>query len=416
MSTRREDDGSSARLAADHAFYKACSECASAIAALFKLRGAHFPEIPWVDEWPDESKLEKAAPAIARKLIDLPEKRRRVYLRSSNRTRSRPVVEALIEESKAHLSTDDDRAVEIATLAQICTDEMSTDRYEEPLWFDLKAVALANLSNAHRRSGDLRAAGEAIEEALIALLLGTENPSVVASVLQRKSRLDRDLGDFEAALAAIEQAVELCQFEELRHQRGVVLYERSRVLSSLERHEDCLADLHSAINYLDLQKDGRMGLVVFHAIAIRCTAMGRLAQASHYLDEALRLWTDFMNAGDRIRIAWARARLEVAREDLNAAGAYFLEVRDRFLAMDYPLDASLATLEFATILAEQGRFDEVAKLASEMKSTFQAVGVPRQALAAAYLLREAENVETVQQVAATLIRLTSSTSSLASIR
>lgn len=367
-----------------------------------------------MDDWPDESRLEKVAPAIARKLIDLPERRRRVYLRSSKRAGSRPVIEALIEESKAHLSTNAARAVEIATLALLCTDEVSTARYEESLWFDLKALALANLSNAHRRSGDLRAADEAIEEALVALLLGTENPTVVASVLQRKSRLARDLGDFEEALAAIERAVELCQFEELRHQRGVVLYERSRVLSSLERHEDCLADLHSAINYLDLQKDGRMGLVVFHAIAIRCVAMGRLSQANHYLDEALRLWSDVMNDGDRIRIAWARARLEVSRGDLDAAGAYFLEVRDRFLALNYPLDASLATLELATILAEQGRFGEVAKLASEMKNTFQAVGVPRQALAAAYLLREAESVEAVQQVAATLIRLKSSTPSFVS--
>lgn len=60
-----------------------------------------------------------------------------------------------------------------------------------------------------------------------------------------------------------------------------------------------------------------------------------------------------------------------------------------------------------TFYVEQKRFSEVGDLAAEMLETFEAVGAPREAQAAAYLLRGTRTVEAVRKIAARFTRLKS---------
>ena len=411
--SRKHFDGLVAQVV-EHATRSACRDCIRAIQGLRELQGVHCPEIDWVDEWPTEKKLEAKAGPIAQKLVSLSPERRRLYLDASDSTRSRPVVEALLEEAKSHLSTDSDLAVKIAELARQIVDSIDPERYHEALWFELRSRVLAGLANALRRTGDLRAAAHAIARAELALLLSTENPGVVALVARVKARVLRDQGAFSDALSWINDAIGLYQANRFAQELGIALYERSKVLASLERYQESVADHHSALLYIDLEEAPRLGFVVLHSMALRYTALGRMSQALHALDESVRVGSRAMNEGDWIRVAWARGRIHVAQDDLVAAEVEFADARDRFVASGHPLDAALVSLELAIVLAERGRFEEVAALASEMHAAFRAAGVPREARAAAHLLREATTVEAVRRVAATVSRLKSSGPSSAS--
>lgn len=389
--------------AVDHALREGCADCRAALRSLDAWGG------PWAETgealWPAEPGLEARAPRIAAKLVDMPPSRRHMYLLQSRAACTRPVIEALLAECRARLSTDSARAVEIAELAVFCADNVEPGRYEEHAWSDLQALALTALGGAQRRDGNLAAAAGALEEAEAAAVLGTYHPRIAVGLLEKKGWLAIDRGRHERALELFSEAVEIATDFGDRHLRGRCLYDRAAALEMLTRYREALADLQEAVMFLDLEREPRLGFATLLALANCSEGAGQLDSALGYLERAERRWSRFMNPGDRIRVAWNRGRVLAAAGELGRAREQYARARRGFVELDYPLDAALVTLELAATLAEEGRFAEVAELAAEIVEVFRAAGVENEALTAVYLLRRARSVAAVRRAAAAISRL-----------
>lgn len=346
----------------------------------------------------------EAASRLAAKLVEMPVGRRRLYLSSSTSPAARPLVEALIRESRRYLWTDSAKAVEIAELAVFCADNAparETD-CEEAGDFDLVAEALAELSSAHRRDLNFRAAASALEEAEAAASLGTGEATPLVIVLRARARLERDLGRLGAALAVLDEAVDRSAAEHMEHEQSKIFYERSIVLGRLGRFSKAIADLHTALLQADLEREPRLGLAIVVALAQRAEAAGRYEEALSYLAQAERDWSGIMNPGDRARVTWTRGCILAATHRLDDALVEFACARDAFIDHGSYLSAATVSLELAEVLARLGRFREVRRLASEMLVVFRAVEVPREATAALYLLAEARSMEAVEKASAAI--------------
>ena len=328
-----------------------------------------------------------------------------MYLLQSGAACTRPVIEALLAEARSRLSTDSGKAVEIAEVAVFCADNIRPGRYEEPVWSGIQAMALTGLGGAHRRDGDLRAAGEALEEAEAAAALGDHHPLIAVGILEKKGWLAIDRGFHEQALELFSEAIEIAEATADRHVRGRCLYNHAVSLRLMERYDEALDDLYVATMLLDVEREPRLGLITLLELSSCSEGAGNLGSALAFLDHAERRWARFMNVGDRIRLSWNRGRTHAMAGELSRARHYYALARQGFVELDYPFDAALVTLELAATLAEEGRFTEVGELAGEILEVFRAVGVEKEAVTSIYLLRKAQSAAAVRQAAAAINRL-----------
>ena len=393
-----------------HVLRENCRACREALSQLTKITPDPLPDLPEPQREPEDPKVREVAAKIAAKLIDLPNGRRTMYLSSSQSAATRPVVEALIARSRGYLSSAPELAVEIAEIAVFCADNkpFSTDALEEAQDFDLIAEALAALALAQRRNANMRAAASSIEEAEAAVMLGSSEPATITAVLKNRALLERDLGELELAVGTLSEAAKHSRIESLSHEHSKILYERSVVLSRLERHGEAISDLHNALFHVDLEREPRIGYVIAMGLALRSEAAGRHEDALDYLQQVIRDWSDTMNPGDVVRVTWTRGRVQAALGNLDAATADFACARDDFVSLGDYLSAASVSLELSAALAQLGRFRAARELATEMLAIFRAVEVPREAMAAIYLLSQATTAEAIQEASATFTRLSRS--------
>ncbi|HEY4591933.1 MAG TPA: hypothetical protein VIJ61_05965, partial [Thermoanaerobaculia bacterium] len=112
-----------------------------------------------------------------------------------------------------------------------------------------------------------------------------------------------------------------------------------------------------------------------------------------YLD-ARPLYRSFNEPWVQNRRRWVRAKIAKGLGQLRRAEAQFLAARDGFLAEGIPYDTALVSMELALLYAEQGRTEDLKRLAAEMVPIFASRHIHREALAALSFFRQAVEAET----------------------
>jgi tetratricopeptide (TPR) repeat protein len=138
-----------------------------------------------------------------------PPARRRIQARNDRRFQTWGFFECLAERSRDLMERDPQAAVETAELALAVAQGLPASVYGEERVYDFQAEALTLLTQARRVSGDLKAAGEALEHAGALLALGTGDLLAKAELESARAALLRDLGRPEEAEAAGRRAVSL---------------------------------------------------------------------------------------------------------------------------------------------------------------------------------------------------------------
>src|SRR5207244_3421917 len=95
------------------------------------------------------------------------------------------------------------------------------------------------------------------------------------------------------------------------------------------------------------------------------------------------------------RLTWLEGRIETGRGRHGEAERALRAARRHFLDRDLGYDASLVTLDLATLFFRQGRIEEVQRLAEEMFPLFIARDVHSQASAALVAFKQAAEREGV---------------------
>jgi len=343
------------------------------------------------DHWNESVAVREGqdAPRLLARLMEHPEQRRLQRLMTDEDFHTWGLAQLLLRKSREQALEDAHQALVSAELAVVVSDHLPEQPYHPDWLGDLKARAWAVLGNARRVAGELGTADMAFQraEALLAGHAATGRPRVRAEVLDLLASLRREQGRFEEAHRTLEEAEALFRQEGDRHRVGRVLINRARNYEEEGRLEAAVGLLSQAPELLDHEKEPHLSAYVQHNLTHALVRLGQFQAARKQFQglAGLRNWSP-------LELQHLRAlggRIAAGFEEWEGAERAFWEVRAWFLEHDLIFDAALVTLDLALVLLEQGRDDELQKLAAEVLPLFQERGVTREALAALLLFQQA---------------------------
>ena len=120
---------------------------------------------------------------------------------------------------------------------------------------------------------------------------------------------------------------------------------------------------------------------------------GRPAEAATILATHQELFERHDDPADRLRRQWIEARIARAEGRLDDAEPQFAAVRNGWLSLQRPYDATLATLDGAELQLARGNWREVRRQAERLAAIFETRGMHREAVAALILFQQAAKDE-----------------------
>jgi len=254
---------------------------------------------------------------------------------------------------------------------------------------DLQARVWGEQANAYRVSEDHAAAEHALTQAALARPKGSGDPLIVARLLDVEASLRTDQRRFEEADRLLHLVQGLYQRAGEIHLAGRARISRGIGLHYDGRYPEAVAMLREAVGLLDPDRDPQLLAIARQHFLFSLTANGELAEAAElYLRSGLRE----AFAGEplnRLKVRWLEARLNAGLGKVRRAEKAFAEVHGGFLAAGVDYEGALVGLEYAGVLFEQGRFDEVEARAGEALETFERLAIGAEAVKAVRALRNA---------------------------
>ena len=340
----------------------------------------------------------RRAEELAAALDTLPPAARREAVEAEPRHHTWALVELLREHSFAEGPEQPERSLELARLAVTAAGRIPEGAEAQPLRADLRALAAAQLGNAERVAGDLRAAEAAFRAAREQLGRGTGDPLAEARVLSLLASLRRDQSRYEEAVELAKRAAARYRRANDRHGVGRTLIQVATLHALRDEPDRACRRLDEALTLLDPNAEPRLLFAAHHNRASYLERLGRLDEAAAELEQARPL---ARAALDRLRLDWLAGRIAVARGEAKAGERDLLAVREEFVARGLAYETAQVSLELAALYAEQGRAADQRRLAEEMVPLFAARDVHPEARAALTLYCDAARAETAS---AALIR------------
>ena len=363
-----------------------------------------------LSEW--EAVLEQErddAPGLFVELFEQPAGDRDLLLRDSPRFQTWGVFELLVERSLEASLQDPAFGEHLGRLALRLSDHLDRGRYGAERIADLRARAWAFVGNACRLRSDFQGAEEALGQAYQQLKKGTRDGLERAIFLDLKASLRRDQRRFDEALRLLQRAVDLFLSHGERHRAGRSLVNMATVYHHAGNLVTAISSLHQALPLIDPEREPRLLLCARHNLIFYLAELGRFLEAQRLYREARPLYRSFNEPWVQNRRKWVRGKIAKGLGQLQRAETQFLAARDGFLAEGIPYDTALVSLELALLYAEQGRTEDLKRLAAEIVPVFASRHIHREALAALSFFRQAVEAETagaelVARVAAYLRR------------
>jgi tetratricopeptide (TPR) repeat protein/transcriptional regulator with XRE-family HTH domain len=300
--------------------------------------------------------------------------------------------EHLCLESEKRAASDTTMAVQLGKLAVQVAELVPG---EEPWRSRIRGYALAFLANAFRVQGDLQRAEktfcrsdelwEAGAACTVTLLEESRLLGLKASLYRSQRRLAESLDILDRALEADRNGT----------LTGYLLLKRAKTLEEMGDLEAALAALEQAEAFVNEEQEPKLLAWLQHNRADYLSKLGRYADAMPLLPSVRSAYSRLGDELNMIRLRWVEGRIADGLGRTGRAIEILNQVRGDFASRDMNYDTALVSLELATIFAREGRADSVKALARHMAPIFQAQGVHREALAALALFRQAAESEEV---------------------
>jgi tetratricopeptide (TPR) repeat protein/transcriptional regulator with XRE-family HTH domain len=315
-----------------------------------------------------------------------------VLVKESRDFQSWALCELLCIESEKQAAHDALTAMHLATLALHIAELIG----EEKLWqCRLRGYATAFLGNALRLQGDLRSAEEAFGRSDKLWCAGAACKVTLleeSRLLGLKATLRRDQRLFGESLELLNRALELDRQGALT---GYLLLKRAKTLEELGNLEAAIEVLEQAGSFINQEQDPQLFGWLQHNRTDYLSKLGRYVAAESLIPKVKLLYSQSDDDLNMARLRWVEGRTADGLGKTDQGIEILTKVRADFASRNMHYDTALISLELATILAREGRSDQVKALARHMTPIFQAQGVHREALAALALFRKAAESEKV---------------------
>jgi tetratricopeptide (TPR) repeat protein len=347
-----------------------------------------------LSEW--EAALQKErddAPGFFVELLEQPSEARDLLLRDSPRFQTWGVFELLVERSLEACIQDPAFGEHLGLLALRLSDHLDSRRYGAERIADLRARTWAFVGNARRIRFDFQGAEDALAQAYQQLKKGTGDGLERAIFLDLKASLRRDQRRFDEALRLLRRAVDLFLGHGEQHRAGRSLVKMATVHHHAGDPAAGIPLLHRSLSLIDPEREPRLLLCACHNLVDYTTGLGHFMEAQRLYLDARPLYRSFNEPWVQNRRKWVRGKIAKGLGQPRRAETQLLAARDGFLAEGIPYDTALVSLELALLYAEQGRTEDLKRLAAEMVPIFASRHIHREALAALTFFRQAVEAE-----------------------
>lgn len=327
------------------------------------------------------------APILWESLRQLPQVRRISLAQSRNPFLSWGFCELLCRTSRRLASQDPEQAVEAAELAVLVAEGLSEEGAAEERWlYQLRSLAWAHLGNARRVLGDMSKAESDFGVSDQWWDAGDEGTGDALGyrpvILDLKASLRIDQRRFAESRKLHDEAHDLYLEAGDPHRAGRVLLSQSHACLVGNEIDEAIPLIQKAERLIDAAREPRLLLCARHNLLDHLSKAGRFAEARDLLPQVQDLSRTAGSRLDHVRLRWVEARIAAGLGEADAARSAFSAARQGFLDQGIAYDAALVSLEFAVVLLQEGRTDEVRELAAEMIPIFQSQEIHREALAA----------------------------------
>ncbi|HEX2252383.1 MAG TPA: hypothetical protein VHQ65_03850 [Thermoanaerobaculia bacterium] len=340
-----------------------------------------------------------------RALLRVPrEDRERRIVNARTRFRSRLLAELMLEESRRLVRRDPDDARNLAELVPVVL--LWTPRAVEQPWAEaLRMRAVAYRGNALRVAGELRQADAAFREVRHRLARTLSNDvELHAEVSSLEASLRLDQRRFAETEELLDRAVLL--YRQLGDGPGVArsLVQRAAVQIHCDNVAGAVDSLRASLATIDPAKDAFLHLCAVANLGVCLCDSGRHAEAAELM-EAHRAWHDRdRDPLTRLRLRWLDGRIAHGLGRAAEAERLLLTVRNGYVRHGLPYDAATVSLDLALLYLEDGRTEELKRLARLMQPIFESREVHREAAAALMLFQRAALTERLGTETVTSVR------------
>jgi tetratricopeptide (TPR) repeat protein len=315
----------------------------------------------------------------------------------------------LLKKTRETVFENPAEAVEKALVAIRLAGHLGEDYH--PGWvLDLQARALAYLGNALRVTGELKAADYAFLRAEENLgRSGTGNIQMEAEVLSLRASLKLDQRLFGQAHESLDLALTL--YRQAQDLAGIatVLLQKVKLVKAEGNIDASIKLLREALGEIEAANQPRLHAYALQSLLASLTLIGRNEEATELLPSVREIFRDTAEPIDWLRLRWTEASIAQGLGRTAEAEVAYREVQGKFLELRKSYDAALVSLDLATLLAEEGRTEELKGIAAEILPVFESREVQQEATAALLLFQRAcaeekATVGLVRQIAAILRR------------
>jgi tetratricopeptide (TPR) repeat protein len=295
----------------------------------------------------------------------------------------------LIEASRWYNRLDPQEAVNIVKLAIMVGDLIDPARLGgEEARRDLLAESYALLGDSQRLAADFEASRLSFNEAWQHQEMGTGSAYIKAYITRLEAHWKIDMGEFEAAAAALEKALGYYRALGDTSQEGRALVKMGVAVGYVDAAQG-VRHLRRALHLLDGKREPRVWLCAQHDLAWFMAEAGDAKEALRILEDTRRLYRQFPDEHTQLRLHWLEAKIAHHIGKVDEAAHILRQLWDEFRARDLRHELLMVTLDLAEVLVALGDLDEAAALARQFFPIMTAWSAHRYALAAWLLLREA---------------------------
>jgi tetratricopeptide (TPR) repeat protein len=297
--------------------------------------------------------------------------------------------QSLLDRCRALRHNDPETLVLTATLTAALAERLDPGPFGTAALADLQARAWAERGNARRVADDLTGAESDLAHALELSGQGTEDPSLLASLMDLTASLYTDQRRFDEALQLLDAVYAIYQRQGDMHSAGRALISKGASIGYASDPEEELRLLNQGLGLIDASRDPKLAMVGIHNLIWCLVECGRAAQAEQLFAYSRELFSTYVERLDAVKSLWLEGRIAAALGSDELAERRFWEVRASFEALKLPYDVGLVSLDMAALWLQAGRTAEIKGLIDETISIFRARKIRREAIGMLLLVREA---------------------------
>lgn len=299
------------------------------------------------------------------------------------------VVRHLISAARADLERAPRDALIYADTAVEVAETLPDDAYPAKAVFDLRGTAWTQRANALRLLGRYDEAITALDRATDAFRSAPQVPLGMATVKYVRASIHYERGELEPAFALLEDSAaefrhmgDVDRLMRARHVQANVRFQQGNIAAAREMYEEVLRHGEAERDLTWIARESNtLG---------RCALeLGDHAAARKYFEAAVDGFRRLDLTTEVTRAQWGLALLALAGGQSREAVEALRRIQERFADQGLLTDAALAALDSMDGLYALRETQEIAALASQLITTFNAAGMTTNALTAFAYLREA---------------------------